>query len=75
MLLVHIVLILSHSDGFGVNLHQLGQWVLKPSGDGDRASLSHVEGGEFLRSQLAGGIDGGPRLIDNHIPDLLGNFL
>ena len=36
-LLVHVMLILSHADGFRVDFHQLRQGVLDSSADGNRA--------------------------------------
>ena len=32
----HVVLVLAHADGLGVDLHQLRQRVLEPAGDGHR---------------------------------------
>ncbi len=65
--LVHIMLILSHADGLGVDLHQLRQWILKASRHGGSASLSHIKIGEFLGGQLAGGIHRGTGFIDDDI--------
>ena len=47
----HVVLVLADADRLRVDLHQLGQRVLQPAGDGDRAAQRHVEVG-----QLAGGV-------------------
>ena len=33
----HVVLILPHADGLGIDFYQLRQRVLKPAGDGDGA--------------------------------------
>ena len=63
----HVVLILAHADGLGVDLHQLGQGVLKPPGDGHGGAQIHVELGELLRRQGGGGVHRGPRLTDDHI--------
>ena len=63
------MLILAHPDGLGVDLHQLGQGVLKPPGDGHRRAEIHVILGELLGGQLGGGVDAGPRLADHHIAD------
>ena len=38
----HVVLILPHADGLGVDLHQLRQRILQPPGDGDGAAQVHV---------------------------------
>ncbi len=63
----HIVLVLPHPDGLGVNFYQLRQGVLEPPGDGNRAAQVYVKLGELLAGQLAGGIDRGPRLAHHHI--------
>ena len=65
--LVHIMLILSHTDGLGIDLHQLRQRILKAPRHGGSTSLSHIKIGEFLGGQLAGGIHRGPGFIDNDI--------
>ena len=70
LLLVHIMLILSHSYGTGIDLHQLRQRILQTSGNGSGASLPHVKIGELLCSQLTGGIHRGSRLIGDHIGNL-----
>ena len=67
LVLLQIVLVLAHADGFRVDLHQLGQGILHAAGDGNGAALGHVEIGEFRRRQFAGGIDGGPGLADDHV--------
>ena len=63
----HIVLVLPHADGLGVDLHQLRQGVLEPPGDGNRRAQGHVEVRELLGAQLGGGVDRGPRLADHHV--------
>ena len=63
----HIVLILPHPDGLGIDLHQLGQRILQPPGNGHRGTQGNVVFGKFLRRQLGGGVDGGSRLADHHI--------
>ena len=65
----HVVLVLAHADALGVDLHQLGQGILEPPGDGHGASQVHVVVGELLRGQLGGGVDRGPRLVDDHVAD------
>ena len=66
-LLVHIVLVLAHTDGFRIDLHQFRQRILQSSGNGSGASLSHVEVGELLRGQLTRRIHRRARLVDDHI--------
>ena len=52
---------------FGSIFDQLGQWVLQPPRDGDRAAQVDIVLRKFLRRQRRGGIDGGARLRDDHI--------
>ena len=61
------MLILTHTDGFRINLDKLRQRILQSSCDGSRTPLTHVKIGEFLGSQLAGRIHRGTRLIYDHI--------
>ena len=68
-LLGHIVLVLAHADGLGIDLHQLRQRVLHPPRDRYGAAQVHIVVGELLRCQLAGGVHGGSRLVDDHIAD------
>ena len=63
----HIVLVLPHADGFGVDLHQLRQRVLEPPGDGHGGTQGNIVFRELLRRQLGGGIDRSPRLAHHHI--------
>ena len=65
----HVVLVLAHADGLGVDLHQLRQRVLEPPGDGHGGAEVHVILGELLRRQLGGGVHRGPGLADDHIAD------
>ena len=46
--LVHVVLVLAHADGFGVDLDQFGQRVLQPPGDAGRAAQAHIHVGHLL---------------------------
>ena len=55
-LLVHVVLVLAHANGLGIDLHQLRQRVLHAAGDGDGASDSDVIAGELLGGELGGGV-------------------
>ena len=66
-LLVHIMLILSHTDGFRVDFHQFRQRVLDSSADGNRAPQRNIIIGKFLRAQLGCGIHRCPCLIRNDI--------
>ena len=74
LLLIHIMLILSHTDGFGVDFYQLSKGILKSSCDRSSTSLSHIKIGELLCCQLAGRINRRSSLIGDHILNLLRNF-
>ena len=63
------MLILTHADGFGVDLHQLCQRVLQTSGDGNGRAQIHIILPQLLRCQLRGGIDGCACLTDYHVRD------
>ena len=63
----HIVLILPHADGLGINLDQLGQRVLQPPGDGNSGPEIDIVIGEFLGRQRRSGVDGGPGFTDHQI--------
>ena len=39
----HVVLILAHPNGFGVDLDQFGEWVLQPPGDRHRTTDRHIQ--------------------------------
>ena len=65
----HIVLVLAHADGFGVDLDQLCQGVLHPAGDGDGGAQVHVILSQLFRRQLGGGIDRSACLADHHVGD------
>ena len=67
---MHVVLVLAHADRLGIDLHQLGERVLQPPPDRDRAAHGQVKVRELLARHLAGGIDARARLAhgdDNHI--------
>ena len=66
-LLGHIVLVLAHADGLGVDLDQLGQRILQTAGNGHSAAQVNVILGEFLGGQFAGGVDRRAGLADDHI--------
>ena len=61
------MLILSDTDGFGIDLYQLGKWILQTACDRSRTSLSHVKLRELFRCQLAGRINRCARFVDDHI--------
>ena len=69
--LVHIVLVLAHPDGLGIDLHQFRQRILDPPGHGYGTPDGHIVFRQFLLSQFGGGIDGSPGFIGNEIMDVL----
>ena len=69
------MLVLTHTDGLGIDLHQLRQRVLQASRDGGGAPLSHVKIGKFLRGKLARRIHGSARFIYDHILHGCGKLL
>ena len=52
-----VVLVLADADRLRVDLDQLGERVLQPAGDGDRAAQRHVQLGQLLRGVGRGGVD------------------
>ncbi len=69
-LLVYIMLVHAHTDGFGVNFHQFRQWVLQATGNRNRAALRRIERRKLLTRNLRGRIDGGTGFVDNNIANL-----
>ena len=67
--LVHIVLVLAHADGLGVDLHQLGQRVLQSPRNAGRATQADVHVRHFLRGKFTGRIHRRTRLADHHLVD------
>ena len=57
--LVHVVLVLSHTDALRVDFHQFGQGVHQSAPDAHRATHRHVLVGEFLAGGLRCRIDRG----------------
>ena len=58
--LVHVVLVLSDTDGFRVYLHQFRQRVHQPASDGNGTAHRHVIFREFLTGDFGSRIDGSP---------------
>ena len=69
---VHIMLVLPHPNGFGVDLHQLGQGVLQTSGNAGGTTQGHIHIGHFLAGQFAGAVHRSPRFADHHFLHSLG---
>ena len=68
--LVDVVLVLADADALRVDLHQLGQRVLQPARDADRAAQAHVQLGQLLARELAGRIDRRAGLADDDLVEL-----
>ena len=66
----HVMLVLADTDGFRVDLHQLGQRVLQAAGDGHGAAQGNVQFGEFPRGQFGGRIHRGAGLADHDLGHL-----
>ena len=61
------MLILTDTDGLGIDLHQFRQGILQSSGDGCGASLTNVKIGKLFCRQLTSGVYGSTCLVDDHI--------
>src|SRR5690606_4781663 len=68
--LVHVVLVLAHADGLGIDLDQLGQGILQAARDGDGAAYRDVEVGELFAGDVGGAVDAGARLVDRYDDEL-----
>src|SRR6266404_737258 len=62
----YIMLILSDTNAFRVDLDQLCQWILQPTCDRNRATNRQIQIGEFLAGNIARTIDTGTGLVDKH---------
>jgi hypothetical protein len=61
--LIHVVLVLPHADGLGVDLHQLGERVLQAARDGDGPAHREVEVGKLLAGDVRGRVHARARLV------------
>ena len=62
LLLVHIVLVQTDANGFGVDLDQLGQRILSAAGDRDRPAQADVQVGQLERAPAGWRCIRSPRL-------------
>ena len=62
--LIHIVLILSHTDALGIDLHQFGEGIHETATYRDSTTNGDILIRELIAGYLRGGIDGGPILAD-----------
>ena len=65
-LLVHVVLVLPHPYGFRIDLDELGERILQPTADADRAADRDVQVRKFFAREHARGIHRGPGLTHHH---------
>ena len=68
------MLVLAHTDTFGINFDQFGQWVHESAAYTHRAAYCHIFFGEFLSCHLAGGVDRGSGFIHLEYLDRRGKF-
>jgi hypothetical protein len=64
------VLVEADADILGLNLHQLGQRILKPAADRDTAAQGRVGIGKLIAADLARGVDAGASLVDDDVDEL-----
>ena len=60
--LIEVVLVLADADRLGLDAHELGERILQPARNRDRAAQRHVEIGELLRGERRCRVDRGPGL-------------
>ena len=75
LLLIHVMLILSDTDGFRINLNQFCQRILQSSCNRSCTSLSHIKFRKFFCCNLAGRIYRCTSFIYNYVLHFLWNFL
>ena len=66
-LLVHVMLVLSDTNGFRVDFYQLCEWVLQAARHGCRTSLSDIKLRKLFGRQLAGRVYGGTGFVYNDV--------
>jgi len=72
--LIHIVLVLSHADGLGIDFDQLGKRIHEPPPDGDGAADRDILVREFLSRGFRCGIDRGAAFVYHDNRDGFGQF-
>ena len=73
-LLRHIVLVLSHADRLGVDLHKLRKRILQPARNGHGGAEVHVKLRKLLGGKLAGRVDGRTGFTDDHVGNAAADF-
>ena len=64
--LVDVVLVLADADALRIDLHELGERILQPPRDADRAAHREIEIGELLARDVARRVDARAGLADRH---------
>ena len=59
------MLVLTHADRLGIELHQFRQRVHEPAANGDRSAHGEVVVGKFFPRHIRRGIDGSAALVDH----------
>jgi hypothetical protein len=67
---IDIVLVQPDADVLRLDLDQLRQRVLEPAADRDRRTERRVKVGQLFTAHLAGRVNAGPRLVDDHVREL-----
>jgi hypothetical protein len=67
---IDVVLVEADADVLGLDLDQLGERVLEPPADRDRAAERGVVLGELLAADRAGRVDAGAGLVDDDVGEL-----
>src|SRR2546423_1286556 len=75
LFLVYIVLVQTDADGFGVDFSQWGRGVWQAARKREGAAVGGIQRGKFLAPRFGGRIDRCPRLVDDHVANLLARFL
>ncbi len=70
-MLIDIVLILTDTDCFRLDLHQFGQRILQAASDRHRTPQTHIQFGKLRRRKSRSRIDRGPGFTDDNLGQLL----
>ena len=64
--LIDIVLILTDTDGFGVEFDEFGEWIHQAATDGDGTADGDILIREFLACDFGSGVDGRAGFVDGN---------
>ena len=65
--LIHVMLVHAHTDGFGIDLDQLGQRILGAACNGYRTANRDIQIGEFRTGKCGCRVNGCSRFVDDQI--------